>query len=50
VPAGDKVTLAVRPENVEVYAATSPPASMTNVFNGTVEQALFLCDYLDTHN
>jgi iron(III) transport system ATP-binding protein len=48
VPVGEKVTLAVRPENIEVHAAAERPAEGTaNAFTGTVEQAMFLGDTLD---
>ncbi len=44
VAAGDGVTLSVRPENIRVH--TAEPAA-ANVFVGTVEQRLFLGEYLD---
>ena len=48
VSAGDQVTLAIRPENVWVYPASTPaPDGTPNLYDGTVEQALFLGDMLD---
>jgi ABC-type Fe3+/spermidine/putrescine transport system ATPase subunit len=48
VPIGEKVTLAVRPENIDVHGADDRPAEGTpNLFQGMVEQAMFLGDTLD---
>ena len=48
VPLGEKVTLAVRPENIDVHAADAAPTAGTpNIYTGVVEQALFLGDSLD---
>ena len=47
VPVGERVTLAVRPENIDVYSADRPAEGTANTFQGTVEQAMFLGDTLD---
>jgi iron(III) transport system ATP-binding protein len=45
VSAGDKVTISIRPENIQVHR--SEPAEMTNVLPGEVEQVTFLGEFLD---
>ncbi|HSV81068.1 MAG TPA: ABC transporter ATP-binding protein [Ramlibacter sp.] len=47
VARGEKVVLSVRPEDVELSAA--PPAPSDNVFTGTVENRVFLGEYIDYH-
>jgi iron(III) transport system ATP-binding protein len=44
VAGGDSVTLAIRPENVRLHPLRPEAA---NVFEGTVEQVIFLGEYLD---
>ena len=41
---GEQLTLLIRPENVRVH--TSPTTAL-NVFQGTVEEIVFLGEYLD---
>jgi iron(III) transport system ATP-binding protein len=50
VPIGEQVTIAIRPENVQLLDAPSAPAPGTaNTFPGTVEQTVFLGDTREAH-
>jgi iron(III) transport system ATP-binding protein len=46
---GEKVSLAVRPENIHVHVGDQPPADSPNLFRGRVQKALFVGDYLETN-
>jgi iron(III) transport system ATP-binding protein len=45
VQTNDQVTLSVRPENIKVHE--SEPIGATNVVRGSIEQLMFLGEYLD---
>ncbi len=45
VAPGGSLTLTVRPENIRVHP--SPPGSVRNLYDGEVEQVMFLGEYLE---